>query len=83
LQVFQQLFFLFGVRFALGQLDIRLDVPSESGEFRVGGALIFGSLAILQYALRFFLIVPEVGVGDSFFERLQANAIRFRVKDSS
>jgi hypothetical protein len=47
LQILQQFFLLFGVRFALGQLDVRLDIAGESSEFRVGGALIFGSLTLL------------------------------------
>jgi hypothetical protein len=45
--------------------------------------LAFGALALFQNALRFFLIVPEVGTGAAFFEGLQASAILLRVKDNS
>jgi hypothetical protein len=45
--------------------------------------LFFGALAIAQNGLRFFLIVPEVGLGDAGFEGLQTFAVLGRVKDNS
>jgi hypothetical protein len=45
--------------------------------------LFFGAFAIAQDGLRFFLVVPEVGLGYAGFESLQAFAVLRRVKDNS
>jgi len=45
--------------------------------------LIFDLLAIAENALRFFLIVPEIGVGGAGFEGFQASAVLGSVKESS
>jgi hypothetical protein len=45
--------------------------------------LLFGALAFAENALRGFLIVPEIGVGDARFENFQALAVLRCVKDSS
>jgi len=45
--------------------------------------LIFGTLAVFQDALCFFLIVPEIRIGDALFEGLQARTVLLRVKDNS
>jgi len=82
-QFFQQIVLLLDVGFFLGEMDVRLNVAGEGGEFRVRGNLFFGALALAEYALRRFLIVPEIGVSDAFFENFQALAVLRRVKDSS
>ena len=82
-QFFQQIVLLLDVGFFLGKMDVRLNVAGEGGEFRVRGNLFFGALALAEYALRRFLIVPEIGVSDAFFENFQALAVLRRVKDSS
>jgi hypothetical protein len=45
--------------------------------------LIFGALAVAQNRLRGVLIVPEIGLSNAGFQRLQALAMRRRVKDNS
>jgi hypothetical protein len=45
--------------------------------------LLFGALAIAENGLRFFLIVPEIGLSDTGFEGFQAFAVLRRVKDNS
>jgi len=45
--------------------------------------LFFGALAVAKYSLRFFLVVPEVGLSDAGFEGFQAIAVLRGVKDSS
>ena len=67
----------------LGEMAVRLNVAGDGREFRVRGNLFFGALALAENALRGFLIVPEIGVSDAFFENFQALAILRRVKDSS
>ena len=42
-----------------------------------------GTLSLAQNALRSFLVVPKIGVGDACLESLQALTILWRVKDSS
>ena len=64
-------------------MNIRFDVAGEGSKFFVGGNLFFGTLAIAEDALRRFLIVPEIGIGNAGFEDFQALAILWRVKDSS
>ncbi len=82
-EVPQQFFLLFGVGFALGEIDVRFDIAGESFEFLIGGELVFYLLAVAKDALRFFLIAPEVGVGGADFEGLQARAVLGSVKESS
>jgi len=74
---------LFGVGFAFGEFDVRLDVARERFQFLVGDELIFDLLAVAENALRFFLIAPEIGVGGAGFEGFQARAVLGSVKESS
>jgi hypothetical protein len=74
---------LFGVGFALGEIDVGFDVACESFQFLVRGQLIFDALAVAEDALCFFLIAPEVGVGGALFEGFQARAVLGSVKESS
>ena len=82
-QFFQQIVLLFDVGLFLGEMDVRLNVAGDGRELRVGGDLLLSALALAEYALRRFLIVPEIGVSDAFFENFQALAVLRRVKDSS
>jgi len=82
-QLFQEIVLLLDVGFFLGKMDVRLNVAGEGGEFRVRGNLFFGALALAEYALRGFLIVPKIGFGDARFESFQALAVLRCVKDSS
>jgi hypothetical protein len=45
--------------------------------------LLFGALAVAQDGLRFFLLVPEIGLGDAGFEGFQFFSVLRGVKDSS
>jgi hypothetical protein len=72
-----------GVGFTAGQFNVGINVAGNGGKPGVSCNLIVGVLALFQYALRLFLIVPEIGIADAFFEGLQARAILRRVKDSS
>jgi hypothetical protein len=45
--------------------------------------LLFSAFAIAKNGLRFFLIVPEVGLRDAGFEGFQTFAVLRRVKDNS
>jgi hypothetical protein len=74
---------LLDVGFFLGEIDVRLDVAGNGGEFFISGDLFFGALAIAENALCGFLIAPEIGVGGAGFEGFQALAILGSVKDSS
>jgi hypothetical protein len=74
---------LFGVGFATGEFDVRLDVARERIQFLVGGELLFDLLAVAENALRFFLIAPKIGVGGECFEGFQARAVLGNVKESS
>ena len=67
----------------LSEMDVRLNVTGDGGEFIVGGDLFFCALAFAENALRGFLIAPEIGVGDARFESFQALAVLRCVKDSS
>ena len=64
-------------------MDVRLDVARDGGKLFVSSNLFFGALALSENALRGFLIVPEIGVGDARFESFQAFAILRGVKDNS
>jgi len=74
---------LFCIRFFLREVDIRLDVAGERCQFGICADLLFSALPIAEYALRCFLVVPEIGIGDAGFESFQALAVLRRVKDSS
>jgi hypothetical protein len=45
--------------------------------------LFFGPLAIAKDGLRFFLVVPEIGLSDTGFEGFQSFAVLRSVKDNS
>jgi hypothetical protein len=64
-------------------MDVGFDVARRRGEFFVGANLFFGAFAVAENTLRSFLIIPERGVSDAGFERLQAFAVQRSVKDSS
>jgi hypothetical protein len=83
MEILQQLFFLLGVGFRFGKLDVGFKVARERGQLGIGRTLIFSALALLQDVLGFFLIAPETGIRNAFFQRFQAGAIRLRVKDNS
>jgi hypothetical protein len=82
-ELFQEIVALLGVRLFAGKADIGVDVTCVSGEFCVGVDLLFGTPAVAQDALRSFLIVPKVRLGDACFEGFQALAMLRGVKESS
>src|SRR5207245_3545247 len=82
-QLFQQVVLLLDVGLFLSEMDVGLDVAGDGGELLVGGNLFFGALAFAENALCGFLVVPEIGGGDTRFEDFQAFAVLRRVKDSS
>jgi len=45
--------------------------------------LVFGALSFFQDFLRRFLLVPEMGIGNAFFERFELRAVLLGVKDNS
>jgi len=45
--------------------------------------LFFGPLAVAKNGLRFFLVVPEIGLSNAGFEGFQSFAVLRSVKDSS
>jgi hypothetical protein len=45
--------------------------------------LFFGAFSIAKNGLRFFLVVPEIGLSDAGFEGFQTLAILRGVKDNS
>jgi hypothetical protein len=74
---------LLGIGFFLGEVNVSVQVAGKRSELFVGGDLILGALAVAQDGLRGFLIVPEIGLSDAGFERLQAFAMWGGVKDNS
>jgi hypothetical protein len=82
-QLFQKVVLLLNVGLLLGEMDVGLDIARDRRELLVSGNLFFGALALAENALRCFLIVPEIGIGDARFESLQALPPLRRVKDSS
>jgi hypothetical protein len=64
-------------------MDVRLDVAGDGRELLVGGNLFFGALAFAENTLCGFLVVPEIGGGDTRFEGFQTFAVLRGVKDSS
>jgi hypothetical protein len=74
---------LFGVGFALGELNIGFDIIPERGQPFIGGNLGLDALALAKDGLRFFGIAPKIGIGGALFEGLQASAVLFTVKDNS
>jgi hypothetical protein len=72
-----------GVGFFFGEADVGFDIAGDRSEFVFGRDLFFGALAVAKNSLRFFLIIPEVGLGDAGFEGLQTFAVLRRVKDNS
>ncbi len=82
-QLFEQIVLLLDVGLFLREMNIGFDVAGEGRQLFVRGNLFFGALTLAENALRSFLIVPERGIGDARFERLQALAVLRGVKDSS
>jgi len=82
-QLFQQVVLLLDVGLFLREMNVGFDVAGERRELFVRGNLFFGALTLAENALCSFLIVPESGIGDASFERLQALAVLRGVKDSS
>jgi hypothetical protein len=82
-ELFQEIVALLGVRFFPSKADVGVDVTCVSGEFCVGVDLLFGTPAFAQDALRSFLIVPKVRLGDACFQGFQALAMLRGVKESS
>ena len=79
----QQIFALRRVGLCMSELDVGFDVSRERDELGIGRDLVFGTFAFFEDALRFFLIAPEIGTCDAFFEGFQAGAVLLRVKDNS
>jgi hypothetical protein len=82
-QLFEQIVLLLDVGLFLREMNIGFDVAGERREFVVRGNLFFGAFTLAENALCSFLIVPERGIGDARFERLQTLAVLRGVKDSS
>jgi hypothetical protein len=82
-QLFEQIVLLLDVGLFLGEMDVGFDVARDGAELFIRGNLFFGALTVTENALCSFLIVPESGIGDAGFERLQALAVLRGVKDSS
>jgi hypothetical protein len=74
---------LLGVGFFFREADVGLDVAGDGSQLIFSGNLFFGALAIAENGLRFFLVVPEVGLSDAGFEGFQTFAVLRRVKDNS
>jgi hypothetical protein len=74
---------LLGVGFFFRETDVGLNVAGDGRQFIFGGNLFFGALAVAKNGLRFFLVVPKIGLSDSGFEGFQTFAVLRRVKDSS
>jgi hypothetical protein len=82
-EVFQEIVTLPGVGFFPSEGDVCLDVAGDGSELIVRGNLFFSTLAVAKNSLRFFLVVPEIGLSNADFERFQTVAILWRVKESS
>jgi hypothetical protein len=67
----------------LREMYVGVEVAGKRGELFVCGDLVLRAFAVAQHGLRGFLIVPEIGLSDAGFERVQAFAMRSSVKDSS
>jgi hypothetical protein len=67
-EIFQEFVALLGVGFLFCQADVRLDVAGDGSQPVVRGNLFLGSFAVAKNGLRFFLVVPEVGLRDAGFE---------------
>jgi len=83
IQLLEQIVLLLDVGLFLREMNVGFDVAGERRELFVRGNLFFGALTLAENALCSFLIVPESGIGDASFERLQALAVLRGVKDSS
>jgi len=83
IQLFQQIVSLFRVGLFLRKMDVRVDVPGDRIEPLICRDLLFSALPFPEYALRGFLIAPEIGFGDARFQAFQALAVLRRVKDNS
>jgi hypothetical protein len=51
----------------VGHTKIGFQVAAQAREFLLGGDAVFGQLALLQDALRFFLVLPEIRAADFRF----------------
>ena len=67
-EIFQEVGALLGVGFFFCQANVGLDVAANGTQPVVGGNLFFGAFAVAKDGLRFFLVVPEVGLRDAGFE---------------
>ncbi len=83
IQLFQQIVSLFRVGLFLRKIDVRVDVSGDRIEPLICRNLLFSALPFPEYALRGFLIAPEIGFGDARFQAFQALAVLRRVKDNS
>jgi hypothetical protein len=83
IEIFQKVLALLGVGLFFRKADVRFHVAGKSGQLGVGADLLFGALAVAQYCLRRFLIVPEVRLGDTRFQRFQDLAVLRSVKENS
>jgi hypothetical protein len=72
-----------GVGFFVRQMEVSFEVAGGARQFRVRRDALFGLLALLQGTLRFFLVLPEVGLADQGFQAGKYCAVAREVKDSS
>jgi hypothetical protein len=82
-ELIQQIVLLHRIGFFLREMDVSLDVAGDRRKLFVCANLLFGAFAVAENALRCFLVVPEIGIGDARFESFQALTVLRRVKDSS
>jgi hypothetical protein len=82
-EVFQKIVALLGVGFFRGEAYVSLDVTGDRRELSVRVNLFFSALAVAKNSLRFFLVIPKVGLSNAGFERFQTFAVLGRVKDNS
>jgi hypothetical protein len=59
---------LLGVGFFFCEANVGLDVAGDGSQLIVGGNLFFRAFAVAKNRLRFFLLVPEVGLSDAGFK---------------
>jgi hypothetical protein len=82
-EVFQKFVALLSVGFFPREADVCIDVARDGRQLLVRANLFLGAFAVTKNDLCFFLVVPEIGLRNASFERLQAFAVLRRVKESS